>query len=322
MKLIERQGQRQQEQLTQTTDTVVMISPDKFGFNPQTAETNVFQHEPTQSEQELQLHASSEFTAMVDQLRGEGIRVAVLPSVTNAVTPDAVFPNNWFSHHEDNTLVIYPMLAPNRRAERQVDALKGALKQVDIIDTTLLDLSGLENDGHILEGTGSLVLDRANKVAFAMESPRTTKEAFDEWTKSMDYQGILFHAYDEKSFPVYHTNVVMSIGEQFAVACVDAITDPEEKRDFTATLTQLGKQIIPITQEQMNHFCGNILQVRSETGESKIVMSDTAFNAFSQEQQHQLTQFGKIVAVHIPTIETVGGGSARCMLAEVFPPKK
>jgi len=305
----------------QTTNTVVMISPDQFGFNPETSGSNSFQHIPSQSEIDTRQSALSEFHKTVDTLNAHGIATLVLPSRADVITPDAVFPNNWFSHHQEGALVIYPMLAPNRRAEKQIEPLKGLLAQVDIVPD-VINMSSLEGFGHILEGTGSLVLDREHKVAFATESPRTTREGFDAWLNKMGYDGVFFHADDKSGSPIYHTNVVMSIGEQFAIACLDAIQDPREKGRVADRLEALGKTIIPITTEQMGKFCGNVLQLASDRGEPKIIMSETAYNAFGAGNRQQLERFGDLVAVHIPVIEEVGGGSARCMLAEVFPPQK
>lgn len=304
------------ERPRQTTNTVVMISPDHFKFNKQTAPNN-----PHQKNIEAHKAALSEFHQTVDTLNTSGIATLVLPSRTDVDTPDAVFPNNWFSHHQEGALVIYPMFALNRRAERQVEPLKGLLAQVDIVPD-VVDMSSLENIGHILEGTGSLVLDREHKVAFASESLRTTRRGLDVWKGRMGYDGVLFHAYEQDGSPVYHTNVVMSVGEGFAVVCLDAIHDSTERNNVANRLEALGKTIIPITPEQMGKFCGNVLQLASDRGEPKIVMSETAYKAFGARNRQQLERFGDLVAVHIPVIEKVGGGSARCMLAEVFPPQK
>ncbi len=305
----------------QLTDTVVMISPDQFGFNPETAVTNVFQHNLTEeglSEQIIRDTALEEFQQMVTVLKEHQINVLVLPSRKDVVTPDAVFPNNWFSHHENNLLILYPMLTPNRRVERQPKALTALLASAGIPHPTVKDLANDEHKGNILEGTGSLVLDREHQVAFAMGSPRTTKAEFEKWCKEMDYQGIFFHAYDAKRFPIYHTNVVMSIGREYVVICLDSISDTNEKEKVIQTLKTLNKEIIPISIEQLKSFCGNILQALSTKGEVIIIMSDSAWEAFTPQQQKILHKYGEIIPVHIPTIEKVSGGSARCMLAEIF----
>lgn len=310
----------------QTTDTVVTISPDQFGFNSQTAETNVFQNDPNNlgsTEAEVRDAALGEFDSMMNTLSKHDITVLTLPTRSGVLTPDAVFPNNWFSTHSDGRLVLYPMLAENRRAERQVDALQGALSQVhDISFPDLVDFTSREKEGKILEGTGSLVLDRQNKVAFAMESPRTSEDMFNEWCRNMGYEGVFFHAYDKESLPIYHTNVVMSIGEQFAVWCPESIKDAGERFKINKKFAELDKESIPITQEQLNRFSGNILQLDSKRGDSKIIMSTSAYDAFTPLERIKLDSYGEIVPVNIPTIEQVGGGSARCMLAEVFTPDK
>lgn len=300
----------------QTTSTVVMISPDQFGFNPQTAETNTFQNK-TDNETKTRDQALTEFNGMIESLTQNNIDVLILPSRQGVVTPDAVFPNNWFSHHQEGKLVIYPMLAPNRRAERQPENLQGLLTSVNI-QSEILDLSSYEEIDEILEGTGSLILDRVNKMAFAMESPRTTLGAFHKWCQEMNYEGVFFHAYDKDSLPIYHTNVVMSMGEKFAVVCLEAIKDADEKAKVIQKIQEYDREIIPISLEQVYSFCGNILELRSKSGDPKIVMSESAFNGFTRFQLEQLKEYGNIIPVSIPTIESVGGGSARCMIAEIF----
>ena len=304
--------------LTQLTNTVLMVSPDQFGFNPQTAETNVFQNKVNIEKRELQQKALNEFTNMVALLRSEEINVLVLPSNKDVITPDAVFPNNWFSSHQGGKFVFYPMLAPNRRAERQPEALKKILSENGIHKMNIIDFSSEENYEKILEGTGSLVLDRKSKVAFAMESPRTTKIMFDEWCKKMRYHGFFFHTYDKKSLPIYHTNVVMSIGEGFAVACLESMKSRSEKKMLIEKLEENGRKLFSISLKQTYSFCGNILHLISTKGNKIIVLSKTAFEGFDAEQKIQLSKFGKLVIVEIPTIEKVGGGSARCMLAEIL----
>lgn len=302
----------------QLTSTVVMVRPNHFGFNPQTAEINVFQHRVLESETEVQSKALEEFNKAADLLGSNGIKVLVLPSREDLLTPDSVFPNNWFSHHADGKLVIYPMLAPNRRAERQVKPLQDLLIKSGIPVSEMISLTEDENIGNFLEGTGSLVLDRENRVAFAMESPRTTKQEFDKWCGILGYEGIFFHAFDSEGFPIYHTNVTMSIGHEYAVICLSSVKDPVERKLVEEKLRSLGKEIIELSVEQIYKYCGNTLQVLSSNGSSKIIMSQTAFEGFHPDQLEKLKKYGEIIALEIPEIETVGGGSARCMLAEVF----
>ena len=303
--------------LMQTTHTLVMIRPDHFGFNPQTAATNVFQHQPTESEETIKQKALHEFAEMTKTLRLHSLSVLELSS-PNIITPDAVFPNNWFSHHEKNTLILYPMLAPNRRAERQPNELINLLKENNIPDPKIIDLTAWENSGNILEGTGSLVLDRVNKIAYAMDSPRTTKTAFEKWCQTMNYEGLLFHAYDKDKVPVYHTNVLMSVGNHFAVVCFESMQDAQEKELLRKKLQETNKTIIDISIQQMFQFCGNILEVKTLDKKPAIILSETAHYAFTSEQKNTLSQFGEFIVTKIPTIESIGGGSARCMVAEIF----
>lgn len=302
----------------QLTDTVVMISPDQFGFNPQTAASNNFQHKLDISAQEIQKRAMSEFENMVVLLRSKGVDVLTLPSRRGVVTPDAVYPNNWFSHHAGGILIVYPMLAPNRRLERQTQELKKLLIENEIPVSKLLDITSHEDDGHILEGTGSMVLDRENKVAFAMASVRTVKEEFDAWCRMMGYEGVFFHAIDSSKFPVYHTNIAMNMGAEFAVVCLESIPDEDERKTVEQKLKALGKEIVRISVAQIHQYCGNVLQLKSKDGKSMIVMSKTAHDAFTQENKDTLSKYGELIVAEIPTIEQVGGGSARCMMAEVF----
>lgn len=301
----------------QLTRTLVMVSPDHFGFNPETAGSNIFQHRVSQSESEVQKRAMAEFSKAVEKLRSENLKILTLES-PEGITPDAVFPNNWFSHHNDGRLVIYPMLARNRRAERQTENLIRLLTQNGAQNLEIIDLTPDENSGNILEGTGSLVLDRENKVAFAMESPRTVKKEFNKWCNLMGYEGVLFHSYDKAGFPVYHTNVTMSVGREYSIVCLESIKNIPEREIVSSKLHDLGKDIIEISIEQIYMYCGNTLQVIDSRGNPKIIMSETAKNGFSNNQLKMLEKYGQIVTINIPEIEEVGGGSARCMLAEVF----
>lgn len=300
------------------TDTVVMISPDQFGFNPQTAESNNFQHKLPLSVEEIQKRAMSEFENMVILLRSKGINVLTLPSRHDVITPDAVYPNNWFSHHAGGILIVYPMFAPNRRLERQTQELKKLLIDNEIPVSKLFDITSHEEERHILEGTGSMVLDRKNKVVFAMASVRTDKHEFDAWCRMMGYEGVFFHAIDSSKFPVYHTNIAMNMGVEFAVVCLESIPDEAERKTVEQKLRVLGKEIVRISVPQIHQYCGNVLQLVSKSGKSLIVMSKTTHQAFTKQNLEILSKYGEIIMAEIPTIEQVGGGSARCMLAEVF----
>ncbi|MFS8158827.1 MAG: citrulline utilization hydrolase CtlX, partial [Candidatus Roizmanbacteria bacterium] len=303
----------------QLTNTVAMVRPSYFSFNPQTPD-NYFQTKPSTSESEVRDAAMAEFDRMVSQLTDLHLNVVVLESPlgpNGEITPDAVFPNNWFSTHPGK-LVLYPMKAPNRRMERQPDALKAALASVNVVYPETVDLTADEHEGGVLEGTGSMVLDRTNKIAYALQSQRTTEDELNKWAKIMGYRPHFFHALDLGSKPVYHTNVVMSVGQDFAVVCTQAIASADEKKVLVASLKDSGKEVVDITIDQMYEMCGNVLQVLNTRGESHIVMSDRAQKGFTSDNIKVLEKNGIIVPVKIDTIETVGGGSARCMLAEIF----
>lgn len=296
-----------------------MVRPDSFQFNEQTAHTNAFQ-QPEQDAQAAE-KAGNEFQEMVSTLRAHNIRVIVLNSRDDVITPDAVFPNNWFTTHrlaQGETLILYPMLAHNRRQERQQEALQQALITHDIKPITLVDLTHYEAQDKFLEGTGSVILDRINHLAYAAISPRTHPEVLEDFARRMNYTPVIFHSYDKTGNLIYHTNVMMSIGTDFVVIAADSITDAEERTRVMQTFTKNKKQIVLISTQQMDRMAGNILEVRSVNGDAKIIMSQTAFHAFTPEQRQQLSQFGELVTVNINTIEKLGGGSARCMLAEIF----
>lgn len=305
----------------QSTTTIVMVRPDHFGFNPQTAETNPYMHDAAEMHkdaQEIRALALQEFDHAVQTLQKKGIRVLVLLSKADVVTPDAVFPNNWFTHHEDGKLVLYPMLTPNRRLERQKEALVKLINDEGIAVSSTLDLTAAEEKGHILESTGSMVLDRVHKVAFAMASPRTDKMEFEKWCELMGYEGVYITTPKSHETEVYHTNLLMSIGTDFAVVCFEVIEDEQMKQHVVDRLKALGKEIIEISLEQVYTYCGNILELRTQDEKNVIVMSETAKNAFRQDQLEKLAVHGEIVMVRIPTIEQVGGGGIRCMMAEIF----
>lgn len=308
----------------QSTSTVIMVPPDHFGFNPQTAKTNPFQHIPEQldkNSEEIRTAAHSEFTKMVKKLGQVGITVYLLPNRSDVTTPDAIFPNNWFSHHADGNLVLYPIQTPIRRFERQTDALLAIIKKLGQTPK-IIDLSKDEEKNFYLESTGSMIFDRVHKVAFAMASPRTVKEEFEKWCKLMNYEGVFIQSTSKFVDEVYHTNINMCIGTEFAVVCFDVIGDKKEREIVRKKLENLGKEIIEISLDQVFQFCGNILELSKNSGEKIIVMSETAQNGFTPEQLNRLKKFGSIVPFAIPTIEAVGGGGVRCMIGEIFPQKK
>lgn len=310
----------------QVTDTVVMVFPSSFGFNIQTAATNVHQQSlPDLSPESIRNQAIREFEQSVGILNLHGIKTIVLPSPVDVETPDAVFPNNWLTTHytQNGSLAIYPMLTPNRRAERCVAELQKKLRSYGFHIDTIHDFSHWEQDEKIVEGTGSLVFAHDSGIAFASESPRTNIELAREITNELGYQLINFQAkeFTIDGSPVYHTNVVMSIGRKFAVVCLDAIEHADEREQVKDVLHNSGRELIPITVAQMTEYCGNLLEcMDGQRGVSKIVMSHRAMNVLRSWQTTKLQQYGDIVPLPIDTIETVGGGSARCMLAEIFLP--
>lgn len=316
-----REGTAIDTKSSQLTNTVFMVSPNDFAYNFETAKSNVFQHKLADSAKVTKL-ALSQFDNMVKILEAKGVNVVYVHSSEEKKTPDAVFPNNWFSTHRTgngkNTLVLYPMLTPNRRAEIRTDLLKEKLKQQGYSIDKVVDLRHYVDEGKFLEGTGSMVLDRKNKVAFASLSPRTNIDVFYDFCKQLGYRPIIFHTYDQDGKLIYHTNVVMSIGDGFVVIAADNIRDSKEKTRVMAELRALGKKIIKISSDQVNNMCGNILELKSNNDGDIIVMSTTAYKHFTKDQKAELEKFGNIVPVDIHTIEEVGGGSARCMIAEIF----
>ena len=314
----------------QTTDKVLMIRPVRFSYNSQTAVNNAFQ-ESGIPEELSQRQALKEFDAYVEMLRNEGIEVMVVEDTATPHTPDSIFPNNWLSLHSAEELadvgsrvaVLYPMFAENRRAERRqniIEALTGAVAP-SCASAALLDLTSYEKSNLFLEGTGSLILDRNEHLAYACQSPRTCEEVLEEWSSKMGYDYFLFHAEDMNGNPIYHTNVMMSVGEQLAVVCLDAITDIEERMSLIELLEESDKEIVEISLEQMNEFAGNMLQLHTvKEGELKyiMVMSARAKDSLDQDQIEAIEKYCKIVAPDLEFIERNGGGSARCMLAEIF----
>lgn len=302
---------------TQLAHTLLMVEPTTFGYNPQTAKSNTFQHKTVEAGTTIQHQAMQEFTEAVSVLRAHGVHVLVLPSPGGVLVPDAVFPNNWFSVHEKTTLVLYPMLAANRRLERQPLTLMQALADT-LPELRVLDLSHHEVENKYLEGTGSLVLDRAHRVAFAVISPRTDEGLVREWGDKMGYRVVPFYAETAADHaPIYHTNVLMTIGNGFCVIGTATIPDGQMRRDVEHNIASLGLERIDITPDQVASFCGNMLAVSNTQNAVKLILSETAFHAFTQAQRRKLSRYGELVPLRIPTIERVGGGSARCMIAEI-----
>jgi hypothetical protein len=298
----------------QTTAHLLMIKPVAFDFNAETAVNNAFQQ--TGNNQNAQQKAREEFDNFVIKLTAAGVDVTVIADTAEPHTPDSIFPNNWISFHDDGSIVLYPMYAVNRRAERKqhvLDTIQQKFKQQRIVD-----LSAKEKENIFLEGTGSMVLDRVNKIAYACLSPRTHLSLFEAWCKQMNYTPCSFLSVDDKGGEIYHTNVMMCIANKYAVICLESIPDKKEQQHVIDTILNGGKKIIEISYAQMNRFAGNMLQVNNKKGEQLLVMSSQAYHALTAEQVAALESFNAIIHSDLTTIESNGGGSARCMMAEVF----
>lgn len=309
--------------MKQYSDTILMIEPVDFRFNTQTAVNNYFQTKP-EDDSTAQEKALKEFRGMVAKLREHGVNVIVLQDTPDPHTPDSIFPNNWISFHENKMIALYPMFAKNRRVERREDDVLALLEEKGFVAEEIMDYSSAEEDNVFLEGTGSIILDRVNKIAYACVSPRTDEELFYEFCEDFEYEPVLFeanHTVNNERKQIYHTNVMMCVGDVYAVIALSTIDDKTEKEFVINKLTSSGKEIIDITEEQMHQFAGNMLQVGGIGNSKYLVMSENAYNSLTQEQIDQIEKFNPIIKVDINTIETLGGGSARCMMAEVFLPK-
>lgn len=309
----------------QLTDTILMIRPVKFGYNVETAENNHYQRVlGGVSPDVIQQKALEEFNAFVDKLRNAGVQVITIDDTPENDTPDSIFPNNWISFHEDGTVVTYPMWAPSRRRERRADILDILIHDYGFSISHKVDFSRFEQEEKFLEGTGSMVLDRQHKIAYACISPRTHRDLLAQFCLDFGYEPQIFVASQmrENGFAdIYHTNVMMSVGEDIAILCVDAISNEEERNRVIQRLKDTHKKIIYITEKQANHFAGNMLQVKNQQGEKLLVMSEQAHQSLTKDQLNQIAVHTEILHSPLYTIEACGGGSARCMMAEVFLPK-
>jgi hypothetical protein len=311
----------------QSASAVLMVRPARFAFNPETAASNAFQSaslaglEPTLGGRAVQTAAEREFDDLADRLDRFGVQVVVAEDTPLPVKPDAVFPNNWVSFHRDGTVVLYPMQAPNRRTERRDEIIRRVLTRGGFRSSRIVDLSVHEDHGRFLEGTGSVVLDRAQAIAYAALSPRTHLQVLAEFAHALDYELVTFAAADARGTPIYHTNVLLAIGGAFAVLCGEAIADPAERAAVQGRLRAGGRHVLEISREQMQQFAANILELRSAAGDPVIAMSSAAWSGFSGSQRRLLESCGAPCVAAIPVIERLGGGSVRCMLAEIHLPK-
>lgn len=297
----------------QTTTKVFMVKPVRFGYNPQTAGNNAFSRPGRETSS--QENALREFTSYVSLLRANKIEVIIGEDTPMPHTPDSIFPNNWFSTHEDGTLVLYPMSTVNRRNERKEELLDAIRKNFEI--RRLVDLTWWENENLFLEGTGSMVLDRDNRIVYAVKSHRTALKVLEDFCKQMSFTPIYFEAFDRNGTAIYHTNVMMSIGTAYAVICTESIR-PEDRERVISSIKDSGRKILDISFEQLEHFAGNMLELRNAEGKAILVMSASARKSLTTEQNRELSACYKLLSPQLDYIETHGGGSARCMLAELF----
>lgn len=302
----------------------MMIRPVAFYMNEQTAVNNYYQQqEEGSTEDQIQAEAEAQFDGFVEKLCAEGVQVTVFQDTKEPSTPDSIFPNNWISFHEDGVIRLYPMYAENRRVERREDIISSLKDSFDVSD--VLSFTDWEDKDAYLEGTGSLLLDRQNKIAYAAISERTMPEVLDDFCEKTGYAKVAFHAnqtVNGERMPIYHTNVMMCLGERFALVCLESIDDENERQQLINSLEKTGKEIIDISEAQKEQFAGNMLQVVGKDDQRLVVMSSAAFHSLNETQIQKLEAHGKILHSDIHTIEKLGGGSARCMMAEVFLPTK
>lgn len=304
----------------QMTDTVLMIEPVAFGFNEETALNNYFQQNDNLSSAEIQHRAHHEFMAMVATLQTHGVKVIVMKDTVEPATPDSIFPNNWISFHQNGKVVLYPMFAKNRRLERRNDVIQQAIKSGFKL-SEIVDYTAFENENLFLEGTGSMILDRENKLAYAALSDRTNEQLLVKFCEEFGYKPIRFHAFqsvDGLRLPVYHTNVMLCVADNYVVLCDECIDDKQEREKLLASFKITSKEVISINENQMHHFAGNMLQLVNVKNEKLLVMSQASFDILNENQRSALSKYNKIVKIEVPTIEKYGGGSVRCMMAEVF----
>ena len=311
--------------MQQTTNTILMVRPVNFRMNEQTAVNNYYQKTLKDLlPAAINSEAQKEFDNYVDKLRSFGVEVIVVSDSKELDTPDSIFPNNWVSFHADGTVAMYPMFAENRRLERREDLLE-TLEEHGYLIENIIDYTSAEEEEIFLEGTGSMILDRENKKAYCAISPRADEELFIEFCEDFEYTPVVFTAnqtVDNRREAIYHTNVMMCIAETFAVVCLSSIDDKKERKNFLKHLKEDKKQVIDITEEQVNNFAGNMLQVHGKNNERFLVMSQAAYDGLTQIQRAQINRHCKIISSSLETIEACGGGSARCMMAEVFLPKR
>ena len=304
-----------------TTSNILLIRPSNFTFNSETATSNAFQKNASNTDAEsIHLKAIEEFDAMVKLLNANEINIFVFNDTPLPHKPDAIFPNNWVSFHADGTVVLYPMCAISRQAERRMDIIESLRNHFSV--TKIIDLSHYEQEHKFLEGTGSIIFDHTHKIAYACLSCRTDKHVLEQLCEAIGYKSFSFYAYDRAGKEIYHTNVMMSIGKQFAIVCIESITDKKQREEMITSLQSTKHEVIAISIEQMNHFAGNMLEVQSKEGKAILALSETAHRSLTENQKNKLANCVDLLPCSINTIEIIGGGSARCMMAELFLPVK
>ncbi len=307
---------------SQLASSVLMIRPARFESNPLTAESNKFQGKTSASPAEQHAAALQEFDGLVVALRGKGINVVVVDDTAEPHTPDSIFPNNWVSFHADGRVVLYPMEAKNRRTERRLDVVESLGSEQGFHVSEIVDLSHHESAQQYLEGTGSLVLDRVNRVAYACLSTRTQLDVLGDFAQQMDYDVVAFDAVDREGAPIYHTNVLMNVGEKIAVICDESIVREDQREAVLERLRKTGHEIVTLSYDQLDAFAGNMLELRSASGQRLIAMSKQAYDSLGDSQLATLGANAEILSAPIEAIESSAGGSVRCMLAEIHLPQE
>ena len=304
----------------QNANTVLMIEPVAFGFNAETEVNNFFQQKGNLSKDQVQFQALAEFKGMVLKLQDKGIRVIEVKDTTETYTPDSIFPNNWVTFHEDGRVVVYPVFAQNRRLERQEHIIQQVI-DAGFKFAEFSDYTCYENQNYFLEGTGSMVFDHDNRIVYAALSERTSYELLLGFCGDFGYSPVIFSAFQtvgKLRLPIYHTNVMLCVGNNFALVCLECIDNKEERENVIKSFHKTAKVIIAISEKQMNNFAGNMLQLQNEEGSRFLVLSETAYKTLEDSQINKLKSFNELIIVSVPTIEQYGGGSVRCMMAEVF----
>lgn len=302
--------------MNQVSDTIFLIRPANFGYNSETAKSNAFQNNINIPQEQVSYKALAEFDAVIETLNKQHINIHVFNDTKQPVKPDAIFPNNWGSYHEDGTIILYPVAAKNRRLERRPDIIDFLKEHYQVKQT--IDLSYFEDDGKYLESTGSIIFDHINKIAYACISERTNKSVLINVCKLLDYKPVYFTSADNNGKAIYHTNVMMCITEKLAIICLESIRNEEERQAVTNSLSSTEHAIINITLEQVQSLAGNMLGLKNRNKEDILVMSQTAYSSLSAEQIKEIETFTKLLPLDVSTIETIGGGSIRCMIAEIF----